>query len=198
MWALIPKVEIVSVRKFVADLWQYRRQNHHSRPSVEQTRRVKHLYFCGRFWRSLSCLSRTAIRVQRSATIRTGHGGTLRLSTIIRAAAVTTIATTATASAGLVDMVVTISHHLEPEPARRRQEPRHIRCVSQEYRASPVRRRSHRRHQADLGTAAASVKVASAEVDSAALAAASATAKPPRQREAFGLWRTNSEPATRV
>ncbi len=115
MWALIPKVEIVSVRKFVADLWQYRRQNHHSRPSVEQTRRVKHLYFCGRFWRSLSCLSRTAIRVQRSATIRTGHGGTLRLSTIIRAAAVTTIATTATASAGLVDMVVTISHHLEPD-----------------------------------------------------------------------------------
>jgi hypothetical protein len=128
----------------------------------------------------------------------------------------TTIATTATAAAGLVDTVVTISRHLER--ARRRQGPRHIRCLSQEYRMSPVRRPSHRRHLADLGTAAASTEevtwvevdsgaaaasaeeAASVEVDSAALAAALAIAKrsfvPPICENRLGrnqsivMWRT--------
>jgi hypothetical protein len=67
----------------------------------------------------------------------------------------------------------------------------------QEYRMSPVRPRSHRRHPADLGTAAASAEevasagaapsvkeVASAEVDLATLAGALATAK----RSSFGRY----------
>jgi hypothetical protein len=67
---------------------------------------------------------------------------------------------------------------LELEPARHRQEPRHIRCLSQEYRMSPVDRPWYRRHLADLGTAAASVEeaaVASAEEVAVALAEAAAS-----------------------
>src|SRR6266851_2465757 len=77
------------------------------------------------------------------------------------------IATTATAAAGLADRVVTISRHLVR--ARRRREPRRIRCLSQEYRMSPLLRPSHRRHPADLGAA-----VASSEAAASAGAAASA------------------------
>src|SRR6266478_4509175 len=96
-------------------------------------------------------------------TILTGHG-TPRPSIIIRAA---TIATAATAAAGLVDMVVTLSRHFELDPARGRREPRHIRCLPWEYRMSPVRRPSHPRHPVDLGTAVTSTEeLASLEVDS--------------------------------
>jgi hypothetical protein len=49
--------------KFVADLWQNRRQNVTSPPPAEQIEIGERLYFCGQFCRSLSCLRRTAIRV---------------------------------------------------------------------------------------------------------------------------------------
>jgi hypothetical protein len=78
----------------------------------------------------------------------------------------------------MVVAAVTITRHLELQPARGRQEPRSIQCLSQEYRTCPVRP-SHRRHPEDLGTAAASTteEVASVEMDSGTAAAwAEATA----------------------
>src|SRR5260370_40695672 len=85
-------------------------------------------------------------------TLRHGHGGTPRLSTIIRAATAPTIATAATAAAGSVDMLVTLSRHFELDPARGRREPRHIRCLPYD-RIAQVRRPSYRGTTVNFATA---------------------------------------------